>query len=64
VAAFGAGAELIEDRSAVAAAARRLLAESATILVKGSRGAAMETVIADLRGAAAGHAATGEGATC
>lgn len=64
VTAFGTGAELLEDRAAVAAAARRLLAASATILVKGSRGAAMETVIADLRDAAAGQAATGEGAAC
>lgn len=64
VAAFGAGAELIEQRSAVAAAAKGLLADSATILVKGSRGAAMESVIADLRRVAAGHHATGEGTPC
>jgi UDP-N-acetylmuramoyl-tripeptide--D-alanyl-D-alanine ligase len=49
VAAFGATAQWFADREALTAALPAVLADSDTILVKGSRGAAMESVLEDLR---------------
>ncbi len=47
--AFGEGGQLFSDRSAVVPALGELLANSDTVLVKGSRGAAMESLLDDLR---------------
>lgn len=52
VEAFGDGGALYADRAALAPALPALLASSEIVLVKGSRGAAMEHVIADLRSTA------------
>ncbi|MEE4279349.1 MAG: UDP-N-acetylmuramoyl-tripeptide--D-alanyl-D-alanine ligase [Halieaceae bacterium] len=54
VEAFGDGAELFSGREDLAPHLSELLLRSDRILVKGSRGAAMETVIADLCAAAEG----------
>jgi UDP-N-acetylmuramoyl-tripeptide--D-alanyl-D-alanine ligase len=49
--AFGAGAECFADHAALAARAQALLAPDTTVLVKGSRSARMERVVAALTGA-------------
>ncbi len=54
VEAFGAGAQLFRDRAELAQSAASLMADCDVLLVKGSRGAAMEHVIADLRAVAGG----------
>jgi UDP-N-acetylmuramoyl-tripeptide--D-alanyl-D-alanine ligase len=56
VAAFGDGARLFADRGSASAEAAALLAAADLILVKGSRGAAMESVLDALREAAGGTA--------
>jgi len=55
--AFGAGAITCADRDELRARLPGLLEAMAVILVKGSRGAAMERVVADLRQAAGGATA-------
>ncbi|MEO1080548.1 MAG: UDP-N-acetylmuramoyl-tripeptide--D-alanyl-D-alanine ligase [Pseudomonadota bacterium] len=52
--AFGTGAQLFRDRAELAGSAAELMATCDVLLVKGSRGAAMEHVIADLRAVAGG----------
>lgn len=54
VAAFGARATLYADRASLLPDAARLLADADVILVKGSRGAAMEAVLDMLRNTAGG----------
>jgi UDP-N-acetylmuramoyl-tripeptide--D-alanyl-D-alanine ligase len=54
VKAFGAGARHFADRQALADALKATLRADTTVLVKGSRSAGMETVVAALTGDAAG----------
>ena len=63
--AFGACAALYPDRDALLPALPSVLRTHDTILVKGSRGAAMDALLAALRAAAGGaQAAPGESAPC
>jgi UDP-N-acetylmuramoyl-tripeptide--D-alanyl-D-alanine ligase len=54
---FGAGARHFEDQAALGAALRAALHENVVCLVKGSRAAAMERVVAGLAAGGADHAA-------
>jgi UDP-N-acetylmuramoyl-tripeptide--D-alanyl-D-alanine ligase len=54
---FGAGARHFEDQAALAAALRAALHENVVCLIKGSRAAAMEQVVAALAAGGADHAA-------
>jgi UDP-N-acetylmuramoyl-tripeptide--D-alanyl-D-alanine ligase len=53
--AFGAGARHFEDQAALVDAARAELRAGIVLLVKGSRSAAMDRVVAALGGGAAGN---------